>query len=129
MIRTALAQSNATQALADIGLPLTLYKNSGEEGCTHFRCARIDCSVDFNPRNCDPYAQGYRVNIALAGVWWLGFSFFTFKWLLPRPAPPLPAGKTYVTESVKRVFTTFKRIRKLNHTFLFLLSYWLFSDG
>ncbi len=39
-----------------------------------------------------------RISLASAGLWWLGFSMFTFKTLQSRRAPrPLPAGETYLT--------------------------------
>jgi UMF1 family MFS transporter len=39
-----------------------------------------------------------RISLSSAGVWWLGFSFFTFFLLRPRHAMrPLPAGENYFT--------------------------------
>lgn len=39
-----------------------------------------------------------RISLASAGVWWLGFSFITFRLLRPRhAAKPLPPGESYLT--------------------------------
>jgi UMF1 family MFS transporter len=45
-----------------------------------------------------PTGLAIRINLASAGVWWLGFSFFTWARLRARRASrPLPSGETYVT--------------------------------
>jgi len=45
-----------------------------------------------------------RISLASAGVWWLGFSFFTFSSLRPRHAVrALPAGETYLTVGFKQL--------------------------
>ena len=47
-----------------------------------------------------------RISLASAGVWWLGFSLFTFTRLRPRHVPrPLPAGETYLTIGFKQLAT------------------------
>ena len=47
-----------------------------------------------------------RISLASAGVWWLGFSLFTFTRLRPRHAPrPLPPGETYLTIGFKQLAT------------------------
>ena len=46
------------------------------------------------------------ISLASAGVWWLGFSFFTFTRLRPRHAVrPLPAGESYVTIGFRQLAT------------------------
>ena len=67
--------------------------------------------------------------MAIAGLWWFCLALFTFAWLRPRPAPPLPENTTYVGQSFARLKRTFARVRRLKNTFLFLCSFWLFSDG
>ena len=45
-----------------------------------------------------------RISLASAGVWWLGFSFFTFFRLRPRHAMrPLPVGENYFTIGFKQL--------------------------
>jgi MFS transporter, UMF1 family len=47
-----------------------------------------------------------RISLASAGVWWLGFSFFTFARLRKRHAVrPLPAHETYFTIGFKQLAT------------------------
>ncbi|KAI9019080.1 autophagy-related protein 22-like protein [Hyaloraphidium curvatum] len=66
--------------------------------------------------------------IALTGVWWLGFSVFTFLWLKPRPRPPLPPGENYFIFSWKKIIRTFGHAPKLKDTFIYLAAYFIFSD-
>lgn len=48
-------------------------------------------------------SAAYRINIVLAALWWLFFSSFTFRWLKPRPGPPLPEGHSgYISFSWRR---------------------------
>jgi len=47
-----------------------------------------------------------RISLSSAGVWWLGFSIFTFTRLRPRHAPrPLPQGATYLSIGFKQLAT------------------------
>jgi len=39
------------------------------------------------------------VSIFLSGLWWFGFSFFTFKYLKNRPGPKLPPNVNYFSFS------------------------------
>jgi UMF1 family MFS transporter len=51
-------------------------------------------------------AQVARISLASAGVWWLGFSFITFRSLRARHAVrPLPAGETYFTIGFRQLAT------------------------
>ncbi len=71
----------------------------------------------------------YGVNCAIAGIWWFTFSIPTFLWLKPRPGPPLPKGANYFTLPWKRLAVTASRARQLPQTFLFLLCWFIMSDG
>ena len=47
-----------------------------------------------------------RISLASAGVWWLGFSFFTFSRLRARHAVrPLPASESYLTIGFRQLAT------------------------
>jgi MFS transporter, UMF1 family len=71
-----------------------------------------------------------RINLASAGVWWLGFSVFTWVRLRPRHATrQLPAGETYVSIGFKQLGKTFKEIKHFPETLKFLLAYFLYNDG
>jgi MFS transporter, UMF1 family len=71
----------------------------------------------------------YRITALLTGIWWFAFTWFTFFWVKPRPGPQLPAGQNYITVSLKSVAETVRHVKKLPNTMLFLVAYFLFSDG
>eukprot|EP00519_Triparma_laevis_P013967 CAMPEP_0182493834 /NCGR_PEP_ID=MMETSP1321-20130603/2719_1 /TAXON_ID=91990 /ORGANISM="Bolidomonas sp., Strain RCC1657" /LENGTH=595 /DNA_ID=CAMNT_0024696703 /DNA_START=41 /DNA_END=1828 /DNA_ORIENTATION=+ len=70
-----------------------------------------------------------RFNVALCGVWTMVFGGYCFMNIKTRPGPPLPAGETYMSVSVKQVKKTIGSWRELPQLFLFLGSYFIFSDG
>ncbi len=77
-----------------------------------------------------PTGLAVRINLASAGVWWLGFSFFTWAWVRSRrPAKQLPPGETYMTVGWKQLLQTIKEIRHYPETLKFLLAYFLYNDG
>ncbi len=77
-----------------------------------------------------PGRLAVRINLASAGVWWLGFSFFTWARLRPRHARrPLPAGETYVSIGFKQLAQTMREIGNFPETLKFLGAYFLYNDG
>lgn len=96
-----------------------------------------------------------RLVIFLSGLWWLLFSLPVFKYLRPRPGPPLSdalaaarrrpgpsssgAGSrakaglaqaaAYIAFSWRRMFRTLSMARHFPNTIRFLVSYFVFSDG
>lgn len=71
-----------------------------------------------------------RVSLLSAGIWWGGFSVITFFRLRTRePARLLPAGMSYLKVGFIELWRTFQELRKLPHTFRFLLAYLLYNDG
>jgi UMF1 family MFS transporter len=77
-----------------------------------------------------PTGLAIRINLASAGVWWLGFSFFTWARLHPRHARrPLPANETYFSISMKQLIQTIREIRHFPETLKFLGAYFLYNDG
>lgn len=71
-----------------------------------------------------------RINLASAGIWWMGFSFITWARLRPRHAArPLPEGETYVSVGFKQLGKTFREIRNFPETLKYLLAYFLYNDG
>ena len=71
-----------------------------------------------------------RINLASAGVWWIGFSFITWARLRPRHAAhPLPQGETYVSIGFKQLGKTFREIKNFPETLKYLLAYFLYNDG
>lgn len=71
-----------------------------------------------------------RINLASAGLWWLGWSFLTWARLRPRGAHhPLPKGETYLSISFKQLATTVREIRHYPETLKYLLAYLFYNDG
>ncbi len=77
-----------------------------------------------------PTGLAVRINLASAGVWWLGFSYITWARLRPRHASrPLPAGETYVGIGFKQLMKTIGELKHFPETLKFLLAYFLYNDG
>jgi UMF1 family MFS transporter len=77
-----------------------------------------------------PTDLAVRINLASAGIWWLGFSFFTWLRLHPRYAShPLPKGETYASIGFKQLWSTVKQMKNFPETLKFLLAYFLYNDG
>ncbi len=71
-----------------------------------------------------------RINLASAGVWWLGWSFLTWTRVRPRHAArALPPGENYVSIGFKQLGQTFREANKYPHTLRFLLAYFIYNDG
>ncbi len=77
-----------------------------------------------------PTDLAVRINLASAGVWWLGFSFITWARLRSRhPRRRLPPGESYLTVGFRQLWHTLKELRKFPETLKFLLAYFLYNDG
>jgi UMF1 family MFS transporter len=77
-----------------------------------------------------PTALAVRINLASAGVWWLGWAYFTWARLRPRHARrPLPQGETYVRVGFKQLGRTLRELRHFPETLKYLLAYFLYNDG
>lgn len=71
-----------------------------------------------------------RINLASAGIWWIGFAFITWARLRPRHAArKLPAGENYASIGFKQLKKTFSEVRRFPETMKFLLAYFLYNDG
>ncbi len=77
-----------------------------------------------------PTGLAVRINLASAGLWWFGFSFFTWARLRPRHAHRnLPAGQTYVSVGFKQLRHTLGELKNFPETLKYLLAYFLYNDG
>lgn len=77
-----------------------------------------------------PSDLAVRINLASAGVWWLGFSFITWGRIKPRHAVHvLPQGENYVSAGFKQLFQTLREIKHFPETLKYLLAYFLYNDG
>ncbi len=77
-----------------------------------------------------PSALAVRINLASAGIWWIGFSYFTWIRLRERRAArSLPEKETYLSVGFKQLRQTIKEIRRFPETLKYLLAYFLYNDG
>lgn len=77
-----------------------------------------------------PGALAVRINLASAGVWWLGWSFFTWARLpLIHARRPLPEGQTYLRVGFKQLRATLGEMKNFPETIKFLVAYFLYNDG
>src|SRR5215213_9734923 len=71
-----------------------------------------------------------RINLASAGVWWIGFSLITWARLKPRHAArSLPTGESYIGIGFKQLGITFRELKNFPETLKFLFAYFLYNDG
>jgi MFS transporter, UMF1 family len=77
-----------------------------------------------------PTDLAVRINLASAGVWWLGFSLITWARLRARHARrTLPEGETYVRVGFRQLVGTLRELKHYPETLKFLLAYFLYNDG
>lgn len=77
-----------------------------------------------------PETLAIRINLASAGVWWLGFSFITWARLRSRhAAKALPANENYFSIGFKQLRKTLGEVKHFPETLKFLLAYFLYNDG
>jgi MFS transporter, UMF1 family len=84
----------------------------------------------FSDRIGVPGDLAVRINLASAGIWWLGFSFITWARLRARRASrALPAKETYASIGFKQLRKTLSEVNQFPETLKFLLAYFLYNDG
>lgn len=77
-----------------------------------------------------PSSLAVRINLASAGIWWIGFSFITWGRLRARHAVhQLPAGESYVSIGFKQLKHTLSEVKHYPETLKYLLAYFLYNDG
>lgn len=71
-----------------------------------------------------------RINLASAGIWWMGFSFLTWSRLRSRRTHhALPPGESYVRVGFKQLRQTIGELKNFPETLKYLLAYFLYNDG
>jgi UMF1 family MFS transporter len=71
-----------------------------------------------------------RLSLLSAGLWWGGFSLFTFARLKTRAAErTLPPGKSYLTVGFSELGKTLRELLRLKHTLKYLIGYLFYNDG
>ncbi|MDK1030218.1 MAG: MFS transporter [Anaerolineae bacterium] len=77
-----------------------------------------------------PEDLAVRINLASAGIWWLGFSFITWARLrTPRASRSIPANENYAKLGFRQLRITLREIKNFPETIKFLLAYFLYNDG
>ncbi|KAF9158750.1 Autophagy protein 22, partial [Actinomortierella ambigua] len=66
---------------------------------------------------------------ALTGVWWILWTLACWRWLEPRPGPPLPKGEFWLLISWKKNWHALKAARKLSQLSIFLMAWFMLSDA
>ncbi|KAJ3200557.1 Autophagy protein 22 [Entophlyctis luteolus] len=79
---------------------------------------------DFYP---DEYT--FQIVITVVAIGWLIACAVVYKYLRDRPGPPLPAGENVMLFSVRRVFKSLGKARKLSNLYTFLLGWFFYSDA
>ena len=76
--------------------------------------------------------------IMVSGIWWLVFTLPASKFIQPRPGPPMsPHGSlsnarlvwTYISYGWTVLYRSIRQVRKLRDVLLFLVAWFLMSDG
>lgn len=77
-----------------------------------------------------PTGLAVRINLASAGVWWLGWALVTWTRLRPRHARRmLPEGESYASVGFRQLVKTLRELRHFPETLKYLLAYFLYNDG
>jgi UMF1 family MFS transporter len=67
--------------------------------------------------------------IASVALWWAVFSIPTLLFVPETPGTGVGEGQNVVTAGFAQLRHTFTKIKRLKHTGLFLVAYWLYIDG
>jgi len=78
-----------------------------------------------------------RIALAMAGVWWAGFTLFTLKYLREAPSSETmpeayrdkPMIAAYVAVGFSRLIKTTRKVGRFRHILLFLIAFMLYNDG
>jgi len=71
-----------------------------------------------------------RLSLLFASLWWGAFALITFLTLRSRGAvKKLPPGKNVITVGFSELFNTFRQLRRLRQTSLFLVAFLFYNDG
>ena len=78
-----------------------------------------------------------RIGMAMAGIWWAGWTLLTMKYLkevktpyqLPEKYRNQPKGLAYLALGISQTIATAKRVGRFKHLTLFLIAYMIYNDG
>jgi len=72
--------------------------------------------------------EGARYSFLTVGVWWGMFAIPLILWV-KEEKKPMDRDENLILSGFKEVFRTFRKIRRLRETFIFLIGYWFYIDG
>ncbi|KAF8321694.1 hypothetical protein DL93DRAFT_2163290 [Clavulina sp. PMI_390] len=75
----------------------------------------------------NPKADNY--TLLVVNSWWIVLGIWWFIFQQYRPGPPFPKGRHYLTLGWVQVWHAVKQYRRLPHTFLYLIGYFLLADA
>ncbi|MCB0834112.1 MAG: MFS transporter, partial [Bacteroidetes bacterium] len=81
--------------------------------------------------------QAVKAALVFSGLWWAGFSLFTWKYLLEAPSTErlpdsmsrMPVWAALMVTGFQRTLVTLKKIRSFKHLMIFLLAFMLYNEG
>jgi UMF1 family MFS transporter len=73
-------------------------------------------------------SQAVRFSFLTVALWWGGFTLFTIRWV-PEERMKRPGGGNSIRQGFRQFAETFRKMRELKTTFVFLLAYWFYIDG
>ena len=73
--------------------------------------------------------EAVRVSFLLVAVWWAVFSLPLLLWVEESPPVHTRRGWSAISGGYRQLIATFRDIRQLRTTFVFLIGYWLYIDG
>jgi len=81
--------------------------------------------------------EAVRLTLAFSGLWWAGFSIFTWKYVHEAPAEEIlpeeyhskPKSIAYLLIGIKRTIVTVRKVGQFKHLVLFLIGFMLYNEG
>jgi len=74
-------------------------------------------------------AQAVRTSFLSVALWWALFTVPVAFWVPEGPRRGAPGWRTAVRGGMRQLAQTFRQVRRLRTTFLFLVAYWFYIDG
>ncbi|CAK5278404.1 unnamed protein product [Mycena citricolor] len=114
-------ESLETNRLSNISTARTAHSNIGYIATL---CLNLTILL---PLSSNGLADNYTIVLTnmywvLTGIWWFVFQ-------APRPGPPLPKGKHYITIGWKQIWAVCNQYKQLPYTFIYLFAFFLLADG
>ncbi len=82
-----------------------------------------------NTFGLDDVSHAVRVSFLSVAIWWGVFSIPVMLFVKEDKSNLIPGAKSTVSGGFRQLWSTFRQIRTLKFTFLFLAAYWLYIDG